>query len=192
MNDYSFPIAKAGIALVALVTLLTPYSFGFGWILNGNVINAATCAPIVGANVSSPYNNFAFNITNKVGNYSLPLGTGNWTVTVKATGYSSGSFLTPYESAGGLTHNFALVPTGGSTGSCLSGISNETVINSTKTTVTPGVNPNVTTSAPSTNVTSVSQPSGGLTSDVVVAVIVIIIIAVVAYSMTRKKKGHMT
>jgi hypothetical protein len=195
MVNYNPLVAKIGIALFALVALFTSYSSasGLGWILNGNVINAATCAPIVGANVSSPYNNYAFNLTNAKGNYSLVLGTGNWSVTVKASGYEGGNFLTPYESNGGHVHNFALLPVGGVAGRCLSGISNETIINSTKTTITPGVNPNVTTSV-AAYTTSIAASSGSVfpASTAVVVIIVIIIIVIVAYALTRnsKKKTH--
>ena len=82
MTDIDNVVKRGIIALLLLAGLLVPYSFsaGLGWVLYGNVINAATCMPITGVNVSSPYNNYAHNFTNSVGNYTLVLGTGNWSI----------------------------------------------------------------------------------------------------------------
>jgi hypothetical protein len=190
MVNYSLLATKTGIGLLALVALVlfTPSAGAFSWILYGNVTNAATCAPIAGAVVTSQYNGGFKNITNVHGEYRLPLGTGNWSVTVTANGYSGGSFLTPYYSSGAWEHNFSLVPTGGVARSppCFS---NTTVINTTKTTITPGVNPNVTTSVASTTVAAIAPSSGSSfpTTAVVVVIVIILVIAVIAYAMTRKK-----
>ena len=176
---------------LTMAAMLTQFASaaGLGWVLNGTITNAATCATISGAKVSSPYNNYAFNISNSKGYYNLILGTGNWSVTVSAAGYNNGSYLTPYISTGVLSHNFSLVPTGGSARSTPCS-KNSTVINQTSTTITPGVNPNTTTSVAVTNSTGSGNSGMSGTTWIIIGVIVVIVIIAAALMMRKKPPQH--
>jgi hypothetical protein len=196
MNSVLRPLPR--LLALALAALLVGAQYagasGLGWVLNGNVINAETCVPIIGANVSSPYNSYAFNITNRYGNYSLVLGTGNWSVTVTANGFSGGSYLTPYVTNGALFHTFALVPIAGIPGNCLATAKNTTIINTTKTTVTPGVAPNVITVPTSTINQTQAAPTnqtqagnGEAATLAAVIVVVVIVVAIAAYLAMKKR-----
>lgn len=189
MNGNSAKVVSGLGALFIMVTMLAQYAgaSGIGWVLYGNVISASTCLPISGANVSSPYDSYAHNITNANGGYQLILGTGNWSVTTSASGYVGGSYLTPYETAGALNKTFALLPVGGVAGNCLS--KNTTVItNITETTVTPGVNQTqmnttsvATTAAPTTTATSNGN------SDLWIGIVIVAVIVIIAYFLMKKK-----
>ncbi len=189
-------VNRSAMSLMAITfTLLISISqfasaSGLGWVLYGNITSASTCLPIAGAKIVSPYNNYAYNITNSNGEYRMILGSGNWSVTVSAAGYNNGSYLTPYYSTGAWEHNFSLVPVGGTarTTPC----NGATVINVTQTTITPGVNTYQTTSIVqnTTSVLSASSSSGISGSEAAgIAIVVIIIIVIVAYfAMQGKKK----
>jgi len=146
------------LGVLAILLALAPqasYAAGLGWVLNGTVFNAQTCQPLQGVNVSSAYNTYAFNMSNANGNYRLVLGTGNWSVSFAKTGFVSGYYNTPYESNGAYFHNVSLVPVGGTAKNCGK---NTTIINSTTSITTPGVNK---TTATTSIATSGSGSSGG-------------------------------
>lgn len=99
-----------------------------GWVLNGDIVSASTCQPIAGANVTAQYNDYSFNITNQYGNYSIVLGTGNWSVIVNAEGYWMGVYNAIYHYNGGMTENLALLPLNGTVGSCFPYMKNTTYL----------------------------------------------------------------
>lgn len=157
--------------------------------MTGTAFNAATCATLQGINVSSPYNSGAFNISNATGGYRLVLGTGNWSVSFVKAGFTSGYYNTPYYTNGAYFHNVSLVPIGGVAKTC--GGKNTTVINSTTSIITPGVNKTTYTTTKVQNVTTgPSTPSGGLGSTAIgaIVVVVIIIIVIIAWAAMRGKK----
>jgi hypothetical protein len=191
-------LSALGLLVIGLA-MLSQYAgaSGLGWILNGNVVNSQTCIPVVGAIVGSAWNSNYYNVTNKVGNYTLPLGTGNWTVTVSAAGYLNKTYQTQYVTNGAFWHSFALVPVGAGIGNCLNNTKNTTVINVTKTTITPGVNPAQISST--TTIVQQAQQNSVQNTGLYFGMIVVIAILIVAvvYFATRimhlkKGKGEET
>lgn len=182
-----------GLLAAAYITQIAGARAGVGWTLYGTVTNAATCNIIVGAKISSPYNNYAYNISNTKGQYSITLGQGSWQVAVSAAGYNNGSYTTPYYTTGAWEHNFSLIPVGGSARSppCSS---NTTVITSTSVATTTALS-NVTTYSTTTPPTTSSVPptsSSFSASDaaIVVIVIIIIVVAVILIARGGKKTTH--
>jgi hypothetical protein len=192
MNSNSVLREFAIVATFAI--MLTQYAgaSGLGWFLYGNVTSASSCQPIIGAVVSSQYNNGAFNVTNSNGQFRLDLGTGNWSVTVSAANFVNGSYLTPYYTNGAWEHNFSLIPVGGTANSTPCS-KNTTIINTTKTTVTPGLqnSSTVTVATTSTNQSGTTTYSGSNNNYLIGGIIVLVIIIIAAaYFMTRPKPTH--
>ncbi|MFI5412678.1 MAG: hypothetical protein ACHQX1_02200 [Candidatus Micrarchaeales archaeon] len=178
---------------ITFAAMMTQYASasGLGWVLYGNVIDASTCNAIAGARISSPYNNYASNMTNSYGSYRLILGSGNWSVTVGAAGYNNGSYLTPYYSTGAWQHNFSLVPTGGMARSTPCFGQTTTVVNATTTTITPGVGANQTSTtvyvAPPSQAPASTQSSNSSTW-IIGGIVVVLIIAGIAYYLSKNGK----
>lgn len=173
---------------------------GLGWVLNGTIVDAGTCTAIAGANVSSPYNGNAYNISNSNGEYRLVLGTGNWTVTVSATGYSTSHFDTPYETSGGLTYNFPMLKPGETAAPNCSYFHNQettisTTSSTTTTTTTIYTNTSTTSTAVNTSNNSSTPPNGSSSTRAIALVVVVIIVIAIAYYLvtaSRKGKQHQT
>jgi hypothetical protein len=123
-------VVGAAIVLILLLSAMPAVNAAkLGWVLHGTIISAETCNAISNATIWSQYNNYASNISAQNGNYTLVLGTGNWTVGISAKGYYNGSYKTLYETNGALLHNFAMLPEGGKAGACVSSLANTTVFN---------------------------------------------------------------
>jgi hypothetical protein len=195
MSSYPKYMIMLAVGL-AMVMQLSSAS-GLGWVLNGTIVDAGTCTPIAGANVTSPYNGNAYNISNSNGGYRLVLGTGNWTVTIKAAGYGTSFFNTPYETAGGVTYNFLMLKAGESAmANCAYFQGQETTISTTSsvTTTTSTTNYN-TSSTPSKNVTNSSasqsiQSGMSAAQAIGIVIVVIIAIAIAYYLVSASKKGR--
>lgn len=191
MNGFDSGLQRILVLFTVGIILAAQYAgaSGLGWVLYGNVIGSANCQPIVGAVVSSPYNNYATNITNKIGNYTLVLGTGNWSVTVSAQGYKNGSYLTSYVTTGAVQQDFVLMPSNGLGSSCGLG-PGQVIVNNTNTTITPGVNPNLTKNASTTTLVVTPQQSivGG-NEGLIIAVVIVVIIAIIVAYLGMKKMG---
>lgn len=169
---------------------------GLGWVLYGKVVDGGTCAPLVGAVVSSPYNSNASIATNASGGYRLVLGTGAWNVTYSYTGYNSAEYSAPYETSGAFLYNASLLKPGEvASSNCLTGAqpspgnnatsSTTTITGSTTTISTPGSSSSTTSTQP-----SAPPASSALNTAYIIAgvVIVIIIIAIAYFAMRGKKK----
>ena len=201
-----FKLARSVIVLLALSAALLSLSgaAGLGWVLHGRVISASTCNSISGARIFSQYNDNAYNISAPDGNYTLVLGTGNWTVSLSANGYYSGSYNTTYETNGALQHNFALIPIGGTASNCTSSVANTTVVGTSNATMPyPAVNQTgnktggtqqaiskLSAVQPSQNVTKAQQSSASLDGFIWSGIaIVIVIVVLLTYLSTRKPPG---
>ena len=162
------------------------------WSAYGTIVNGTNCSPLQGVNVSSPFNNYAFNISNSTGGYNLRLGIGQWNITAKKAGYAPITFNTPYEYGTNWQYNFFLLSPGQVAGSCTNNLhaANSTVP-TTVTAVTTGATTIPATTAPynTTAAQSSGAPSAPSTTTLVAAgLVIIIIIAVVAY-FAMKGKG---
>ena len=162
------------------------------WALNGTVVNGANCTPLQGVNISTPYNNHGFNISNSKGFYLLYLGYGSWNVTASKAGYQSVTFVTPYEYGGSFENNFAITPIGQTTNpSCVNSLhgANSTVPSTVSATTSTPVNSTPTsipTSTPASSTGGQSAASSGTTM-AIVAVIVVIIVLVGGYYLLKGK-----
>ncbi len=179
-------IAMAAIFVGSAVLPLS-YSKGVSeWTLYGNITDGATCRPIQGATVSTPFNNNASNITNSTGGYVLRLGYGNWTVTVSKPGYASISFNTPYETSGAFMVNEYLLMPGNVASNCTNSLhSNASTVPST---ITASTAPTTVTGTMPSN--TASKSSGGGKGGVLAGgiIVAIIIIALAAYFVLGRGK----
>jgi hypothetical protein len=186
------------------VLLSTQYAgaSGLGWVMYGKILSASTCAPISSAIISSPYNNNAYNISKANGNYTLVLGTGKWSVSLKANGYYSGSYPTLYEKNGAVNINLALVPIGGFVEACPGAITVNTLImtasqnsgvNATQrnSTGTSAASAPVNTSSGSNGNIIETQPieAAVLAVILIIAAVALIVAALMHFTRLSKKEG---
>jgi hypothetical protein len=176
-----------------LLFLYIPFAFsaGLGWVLNGNIISASTCLPVPNANISSAYNSNASNISSASGAYLLVLGTGNWTIFVKASGYYSEQYATPFITNGGLTHYFALLPINSKVSNCWKNISNITgpSFSTPQNISNVSVPPQVTNKSKNiTSANSISNKTSSTNNNLIMIVVIIIIIAIILFMKKRHKK----
>ncbi|MGC8648844.1 MAG: hypothetical protein ACP5UN_01320 [Candidatus Micrarchaeia archaeon] len=180
------------IIAFVLLTIFIQNSYAIG-LIYGNIISASTCMPIAGAKISSVYNNNATNISAASGAYSLALGLGNWTIYVKANGYYSENYTTPYIYNIELNHNFALLPFNGKIGTCLKSIKNITIplivpiANNTNSTKTPITTPSIANTTPKNNTFSTVPQSNN--SIYIIAIIILVIIVLIVLLKRRNKKA---
>ncbi|MGC8572012.1 MAG: hypothetical protein ACP5LH_01900 [Candidatus Micrarchaeia archaeon] len=185
------------IVLLSIILIQVGFSAGLGWVLNGKIISAATCLPIKNATIISAYNNNASNLSSSSGTYSLILGTGNWTVYVRANGYYTLSYNTPYITSGALQHSFALLPLNNTSSSCWINITNITgpsISTTPSNNVPPGsipVLPKQNTTPVTSNQTSVKPTtSNNLNLIEIIVIIIIVIIIIAAFIIKRRGKNN--
>jgi len=175
------------IAIFTMLAATTPYATG---LIYGKIISASTCLPISGAKIYSSYNNNATNVSAQNGTYALNLGIGNWTVSVNAAGYYPESYKTPYVYNIELEHNFALLPYGGTIGSCLSGLKNTTIpstVPSSNTTPQPKIpQPTINNTIPK-NTTAATAPQQSNT-DIYILIAVVLVIIIIIILLKKKRK----
>lgn len=171
-----------------LALLLVQAAPAQSWALNGTVVSGVNCTPLQGVNISTPYNNHAFNISNSKGFYLLYLGYGSWNVTATKSGYQSVTFSTPYEYGGSWAYNFAITPVGQTANpNCINSLhGTNSTVPSTAPATTSVPSSSSPTSVPTTT-SGTSSASSTPTTVVVVAAVVIVIVLIVGYFLLKGK-----